>query len=215
MSINPPTRTLPATRTTRGRSNTPRRVLLATTSILAVVMADAVGARTPRAAAPQTSQTQERTFPFPITLLQEHAELHTGLDTAASLPGETGAAARHVLTLMNRHFQDEQRRVYPLLTLLPMLSKQQVEPWMAELLPMADRLRTDIDEIRRADIEISDALDELKTAAWREGHPEVAFLAERIRHHDMMDEEILYPAALVVGDYLRLKFPPHVTARTR
>jgi hypothetical protein len=214
MSINLPTKTLPATRTTRGRSSMRLRVLLATTSILAVVMADAVGARTPRAATSQTSEAKERTFPFPITLLQEHAELHTGLDTAASLPGETGAAARRVLTLMNRHFQDEQRRVYPLLTLLPMLSKQQVEPWMAELLPMADRLRTDIDEIRRADIEISDALDTLKTAAWRESHPEVAFLAKRIRHHDMMDEEILYPAALVVGDCLRLKFPPQVTRAT-
>ncbi len=30
-----------------------------------------------------------------------------------------------------------------------------------------------------------------------------------------MDEEILFPAALVVGDYLRVKFPPQVTASTR
>jgi hypothetical protein len=40
--------------------------------------------------------------------------------------------------------------------------------------------------------------------AWSEGKPEYACVAQRINRHIAIDEEVLYPAALVVGDYLRL-----------
>jgi len=158
---------------------------------------------------------RERTFPIPISLLQEHAVLTTELNTAAGLPGETGVAARRVLSLVTPHFKDEQRRVYPLLNLLPTLGAQQVQPWMADLLPVADRLRLGIDEIRYAHVAIGRALDDLHAAAWREGQSEYAFLAERIRRHEQLEEEILYPAALVVGDELRLRLPAPVTASRR
>jgi hypothetical protein len=187
------------------------RMVLAT-SIAALVMVGGVGARSPRAAAQPRLAVQERLFPIPMSLVQEHAEINTALTAAANLPGETGVAARRVLTLITPHVKDEQRLVFPLLNILPPLGKQEIEPWMAELLPVAERLRGDIDRIRRAHGPIRNALDELNIAAWREGHEEYAFLALRIRQHAQMEEEVLYPAALVVGDYLRLKFTPPVTA---
>jgi hypothetical protein len=187
------------------------RTVLAT-SVAALVMVGGVGARSPRAAAQPRLAVQERLFPIPMSLVQEHAELNTALNAAANLPDETGAAARRVLALITPHIKDEQRRVFPLLNLLPPLGKQEIEPWMADLLPVADRLRDDIETIRRAHAPIRNALDELNIVAWREGHEEYAFLAQRIRQHIQMEEEILYPAALVVGDYLRLKFPSPATA---
>jgi hypothetical protein len=214
MNTNLVTTTSLTPRTARERIRLLLRVLLATTIAANVMVAD-VGARTSRAAQAPEPLALERTFPFPISLLQEHAELQTALDTAADLPGETGKAARRVLTLVTPLFKDEQRYVHPLLNLLPMLGKRQLEPWMSELLPLADRLPNEIDELSGVDIVIGNALDELNIAAWREGHPEYAFLADRIRRHNRMEEEIFYPAALVVGDYLRLKCPPAITASTR
>ena len=187
------------------------------TSAAALVMVGGVGTRSPYAApAPQSALiAQARLFPIPMSLVQEHAELNTALNAAAALPGETGAAARRVLALITPHMREEQRRVFPFLNLLPMLGKQQIEPWMAELLPLADRLRGDIETLTRAHAPIRNALDDLSVVAWREGHQEYAFLAGRIRQHIQMEEEILYPAALVVSDYLRLKFPTPITASAR
>lgn len=39
--------------------------------------------------------------------------------------------------------------------------------------------------------------------ACAEGRPEYAFLAQRLKHHIRIEEEILYPAALVTAEYVR------------
>ena len=136
----------------------------------------------------------------------------TELNAAAGVPGQTGAAAHRVLTLVIPHFKDEQRRVHPLLYVLPMIAAHQFDPGMADLVPLAERLRNDLDEIRRAHVTIDAALDDLYAAAWREHHQEYAFLAARIRRHNQLEEEINYPAALVVGEELQIRFPT-ATAR--
>ncbi len=187
------------------------RMALATW-VAALVMVGGIGTRAPHAASQTPPPARERTFPIPMSLVQEHAEINTALNAAANLPGETGAAARRVLRLVAPHMKDEQREVFPLLYVLPMLGEHGVEPWMADLVPVANGLRDHINHMRAAHDPIRSALDELNIVAWREGHEEYAFLALHVRQHIQVEEEILYPAALVVGDFLRLKFPPPATA---
>lgn len=154
------------------------------------------------AANPQ-GQNSASHFAIPLSLLEEHAELYTSFEAAARVSGETGPAARRVIALRTRHVEKEHRIAYPLLRLLPMLGKGPVEPWMTELLPLADQLRTALPDLKREHVEIVHALDALHTAAWAEGHPEYAFLAQRLKHHIRIEEEILYPAALVTAEYVR------------
>jgi hypothetical protein len=142
-------------------------------------------------------------FAIPISLLEEHAELHTAFETAGRLPGETGAAARRVIALRAAHVAKEQRVAYPLLRLLPLMEKGTVEPWMAELLPLADQLRAELPSLKQEHVAITRALEKLRTEAWAEGHPEYAFLAQRLKHHIRIEEEILYPAALVTAECVR------------
>jgi hypothetical protein len=142
-------------------------------------------------------------FAIPISLLEEHAELYTAFETAGRVPGETGAAARRVIALRTAHVATEQRVAYPLLRLLPLLEKGTVEPWMAELLPLADQLRAALPSLKQEHVAITRALDTLRTEAWAEGHPEYAFLAQRLKHHLRVEEEILYPAALVTAECVR------------
>lgn len=144
-------------------------------------------------------------FAIPISLLEEHAELHTAFETAGRLPGETGAAARRMIALRAAHAAKEQRAAYPLLRLLPLLEKGKVEPWMAELLPLADQLRADLPSLKQEHVAITRALETLRTAAWAEGHPEYAFLAQRLKHHIRVEEEILYPAAIVTAECVRAR----------
>jgi len=138
-------------------------------------------------------------FAIPLCLLDEHAELYSGLDTASQLPGETGASARRVMVLLKPHMEKEQLR------LLPMLETGPVEPWMTELLPLADQLRAKLPELRREHAQILAALETLRTEAWAEQHSEYAFLALRVKHHIEVEEHILYPAAVITAEYMRLR----------
>ncbi len=93
-----------------------------------------------------------------------------------------------------------------------MLSQGQAESWTAELLPIADRLDAEIPILLREHLTIRRALERLTAAAWREGHSDAAFLAQRLERHIQMEEEVFYPAALLVGKYLRLRLPSEPTA---
>jgi hemerythrin superfamily protein len=54
---------------------------------------------------------------------------------------------------------------------------------------------------------IVQALDELGRAAARERHPEVSQFVAELKAHAQNEEQVLYPAAILVGEYLKLKFP--------
>lgn len=194
-----------------GGSNTRGRLLRTACITLAAAWLSVLPNPTGSAATPQSatanSASSDRTphFAIPLCLLDEHAELYSGLNTAANLPGETGTAARRVMTLLKPHMDQEQRIAYPLLRLLPMLEAGPVEPWMNELLPLADQLRAALPNLKREHVQILSALDGLRTAAWAEQHPEHAFLAERVKHHIQVEEHILYPAALITAEYVHLR----------
>jgi hypothetical protein len=55
--------------------------------------------------------------------------------------------------------------------------------------------------------EITAALQQLAAAAKEEQKPQQAEFAETLILHAQNEEQILYPAALVLGDYLKLKEP--------
>jgi hypothetical protein len=163
----------------------------------------------PGMASGRQSETSTNThFAIPISLLEEHAELYTAFETASRIPGATGAAARRVIALRTAHVAKEQRVAYPLLRLLPLLDKGKAEPWMAELLPLADELRAALPSLKQEHVAITRALEDLRTEAWAEGHPEYAFLAQRLKHHLRVEEEILYPAALVTAECVRGQLSP-------
>ena len=183
------------------RLTTPARLLILTLAFAGL------GLPSPMTTTPALGQgaetAGERHFAVPISLLEEHAELYSAFEAASRLPGETGAAARRVAVLRAPHVATEQRIAYPLLRLLPMLSNGEPEPWMADLLPLADRLRAALPSLKQEHVAILKELDVLKDTAWAEDHPEYAFLAQRLRHHIRVEEEILYPAALVTADCVR------------
>ena len=49
------------------------------------------------------------------------------------------------------------------------------------------------------------ALRELETAARAEGNPGVAAFADRLVMHARNEEDVLYPAAILVGDILKAR----------
>ncbi len=73
------------------------------------------------------------------------------------------------------------------------------------VIAMTDKLREDLPNMLKEHKEILSALEKLVDAAKEENKSEYAHFAEKLKLHAQTEEEVLYPAAILVGEYLKLK----------
>jgi hypothetical protein len=144
-------------------------------------------------------------FQIPSPLKAEHAELHAELAKATQMEGKIGEAARTVAALLHPHFVKEEEYALPPLGLLPLLAAGQVMPEMRDVLPMTDRLRTELQQMLGEHKTIVAALHQLVDAAQRENQMAYAHFAEKLMLHAQTEEEVFYPTAILIGEYLKLK----------
>ncbi len=119
------------------------------------------------------------------------------------MQGRTGEAARRVAKIMHPHFLREDEYAIPPLGLLARLAKGQLTPDMAEVLPLLARLKEEMPLMIEEHRAITGALIQLGNAASEEDRREWAEFADELRHHAQMEEEVLYPAAILVGEYVK------------
>jgi hypothetical protein len=143
----------------------------------------------------------------PASLKAEHDELHAGLLEATKSGGGTADAAKKVAQLLHAHFEKEEEYALPPLALLPQLADGIITPEMRKAISLTDKLRADLPQMLKEHKAIIAALENLAKAAKSEDKPEHAQLAEKLTSHARTEEEILYPTAMLIGEYLKLKFP--------
>jgi hypothetical protein len=144
-------------------------------------------------------------FLIPEPLKAEHAELHAELVDATQAGGRVGEAAKEVAKRLHPHFVLEEECALPPLGLLASLAKGTVDPDMAGALALTDRLETELPGMLAEHKKIAAALGELVAAAKVEQKPRHARFAEKLMLHAQTEEEVLYPTAVLIGRYLRLK----------
>lgn len=142
----------------------------------------------------------------PASLKAEHDELHAELVKATKSGGQTATAATNVARLLHAHFEKEDQYALPPLGLLPQLAEGKITPEMKQVISQTDKLRADLPQMLKEHQAIVAALEKLATAAKREGKPEHAQFAQKLMAHAKTEEEILYPTAILIGEYLKLKF---------
>ena len=76
---------------------------------------------------------------------------------------------------------------------------------MAAVLAMTDRLKAERQQMLREHKAIVAALEKLVAVAKAENKLEHANYAEKLMLHAQNEEEVLYPAAILVGEYLKMK----------
>jgi hypothetical protein len=76
---------------------------------------------------------------------------------------------------------------------------------MEPAVAMAHRLKADLGHMLLEHKEIVAALEALKEAAGSEGKASAAGFAEKLMLHAQTEEEVLYPAAILIGEYICLK----------
>jgi hypothetical protein len=144
---------------------------------------------------------------IPEALRIEHEELHTALVRATELRGRVGDAAREVARVLHPHFAREEEIALPPLGLLQDLAQGRTTADMAAVLPLTDALKAELPQMLEEHRAIRAALEKLAAAARAEDQPEVARLAEQIMLHAKNEEQVTYPAAILVGEYVRMR--PH------
>ena len=142
---------------------------------------------------------------IPRTLKVEHDHLHGMLRKATSEPGPLGDAAKAVAKLMHPHFVKEERYALPPLGLLPALAQGKVTPDMEIVLVLTDKLKAELAQMLAEHKAIVGALEVFSDAATKAGRPEYVKFADALMLHALSEEEVMYPAALLVGEYVREK----------
>ena len=152
---------------------------------------------------PKGSQLME--FKIPQSLKAEHDELHSKLAKAIAAGGRVGEAAKEVARLLHAHFVKEEEYALPPLGLLVVLAQGKVTPEMSKALAMTDKLKAELPEMLKEHKAIVGALERLVSAAKAENRLEHAHFAEKLMLHAQTEEEVLYPASILIGEYLKLK----------
>ena len=143
----------------------------------------------------------------PSSIRTEHEHLHHQLEAAVAAGGRTGARAKDVAKVLHPHFEAEDAYAMPPLGLLGALAQgKTVSAEQARVaVRMAERLRGEYDQMLEEHEQIQNALAALSSAAREEGHAEHAAFAEALMMHASNEEQVLYPATLLIGEYLKLK----------
>lgn len=143
---------------------------------------------------------------IPETLKLEHEVLHRQLAEATKVGGKIAEAAQLVAQTLHPHFVSEEEFAIPPLGILPQLVEDKLNDDMKEVIKMTDKLKTELPKRLGEHKAIVAALNKLVKAAQEENKPEFAAFVEKLKLHAKTEEEVTYPTALLIGEYLKLKF---------
>ncbi len=153
-------------------------------------------ATAPRAATP---------LQIPNALQVEHQAIHDELVRATKAPGEVGVAARELADVLHAHFVREEEIALPPLGLLAALARGEFTPEMRAVLPMTDALRAELPRMLQEHEAVHAATHRLGEVAREAGDTAAQKLAVALTLHAQSEEEVFYPAALLVGEVVRAR----------
>jgi hypothetical protein len=142
---------------------------------------------------------------YPDSSLPEHRELKEILSRAMKAGGRTAVAADGVRRVLYPHMRLEEAFAAPPLSLLSRLAAGEITPEMEKIIQVSEMLKLQMPRMLEQHRMIVNALKELLRAATEEQHPPYVQFAQKLMHHAQQEEEVLYPAAIVVGEFVKLK----------
>ena len=142
---------------------------------------------------------------IPTPLKVEHEELHAELVALTKAPGKVGEAARRVAALLHPHFVKEEEYALPPLGLLSAVASGAIAPEMRGIVTMTDRLKADLPHMLAEHEQVVDSLEALTDAGRAEKQANAVRFAEKLRLHAEFEGQVLYPAAILVGEYVKVR----------
>ncbi len=158
---------------------------------------------------PATALAQEHGQPAAIAIPEgmkaEHDAIHQQLVRVTQAAGRTREAGRALAEVLHPHFVREEQIALPPLGLLAPLARGELTEAMSAVLPMTDSLRAELPRMFEEHKAIHAATARLAEAARQESNAEGAALAATLAAHAEAEEQLFYPAALLVGEVVRAR----------
>lgn len=151
----------------------------------------------------------KRAIEIPDSIRIEHEAIHSALVAATSAQGRVSTAARALAEVLHPHFVREEEIALPPLGLLAPLAAGEALPEAARAAAaaMTNELRSEMPRMLEEHARIRDAVAELRAAAEAAGAHAQVELADQLALHARTEEQVLYPAALLVGELIRSRQP--------
>lgn len=143
--------------------------------------------------------------PSPSSMDRQHHDIAQQLSRYTAGDIGTAAAAERVLELLKSHQQKESGLVLPLLSLLPELCEGRIAGDMAFAIEMADALKAERQAMFDENAEIMAAVGELIQAGGPANETDLVVFGGLVADHVMSEIELSEPAAILVGDAVRLR----------
>ncbi|MEP6262549.1 MAG: hemerythrin domain-containing protein [Gillisia sp.] len=141
----------------------------------------------------------------PAVILQEHHYFLEKLEQATFYGDSTGYYARELYEVMEFHFKEEEDYVLPPLGILPIIAGGEFPKNAGEIILLTEKSARNSAVILAEHQMITHFLGQMMLAAVREGHEELSGFDEALHKHSALEEEVLFPMVVVIGDYLKLK----------
>ena len=142
---------------------------------------------------------------MPSSIKSEHDSLLARLHIITSFQDSTGFLAIKLLELMEHHFMEEENFVFPPLGLLPSLASGEIPEKSEDVIQLSEKLKSQLTHMSVEHQLIKASMDELAQAAAKESHPEIIAFIHDVHKHATIEEEIYFPAAILVGEYLKVR----------
>jgi hypothetical protein len=135
----------------------------------------------------------------------EHERLRRELEKATTVGGETADAARDVLKVLLPHMLLEEEWAAPPLMALRRIALGEFPAQIEKVLRSSEMMKAELPRMLDEHKLIVAALRTLLQAASKERHDGFAAFAQKLILHAQQEEEIFYPAAILVGEYVKLR----------
>jgi hypothetical protein len=132
------------------------------------------------------------------SLAKEHDELFHELRNVVERGDAIGKTANGLLTALEPHFEKENETAMPLLGVLEPLSKGG-PTHRTEVVRLYDELASEYPRMLKEHARIRNLIGSVRRVASKKKDADVPALMRALEHHAAVEEEILYPAALLAG----------------
>lgn len=139
----------------------------------------------------------------PSVIKEEHEDLHRLLSKLSAIRSKVGEEARKVEETLKPHFEKEEKLALPLLGLLKNIAEDKSIEDPQRAAELADKFATEYEKMLQEHAEISKSLESLETVARTAKKRAAVTFVKNLRRHAKLEEEVLYPAALLIRNSLR------------
>ena len=141
----------------------------------------------------------------PSSIKETHASLLEQIHKITLYNDSSTPIALKLEELMLHHFKEEENFILPPLGLLPSLANGKLPEESKDIILLCEKMKVQMDHMSVEHQMIKVHIDELKQVSKKENLAEIIEFEKEVIKHAISEEEVFFPAAILVGEYLKLK----------